>query len=134
MMEDFDPNFIRNTKPYIPSSLSAIYDFLATMLGEAPTFIDKTGFYPEQNIDTRFSQLTEAFGGVRNKLGEERYERLMSLSGRVKDLFLADPHDDNGKTLEGCKLIWEMEGIIRDVRKGRVKAELKDDEGEVTGD
>lgn len=133
-MEDSGYDYPRNAGHYIPSSLSAIHDFLATLLGGAPTFIDKTGFYPDQNIDTRFHQLVEAFGKVRSKLGEERYERLMELSAQTKALFLADPNDDNGKTLEGCKLIWEIEDIIQDARKRRVKAKLKDDEGEVTGD
>ena len=131
-----DPNAIpyRSRGRYVPKSLSEIYDYLASMLGGAPTFVDDTGFYPDQNIDTEFAVLISAFDNVRGKLGEERYVKLIDLAARTKALFLADPNDDNGKTLEGCKLIWEIEDIIQDVRKHRVKVKLKDDEGEVTGD
>ncbi|HSX56761.1 MAG TPA: hypothetical protein VLG14_15755 [Sphingomonas sp.] len=133
-MNDTIDNPYYNPEPYVPASLSEIYDFLAVLLGGAPTFVDETGFYPERNIDTRFHQLTEAFAKVRKKLGEDRYAKLIDLAARAKALFVADPNDDNGKTLEGCKLIWEIEDIIQDARKRRVKAKLKDDEGEVTGD
>ncbi len=133
-MNNSGSNPYYNPEPYVPETLSEINDFLAVLLGGAPTFVDETGFYPKQNIDTRFQQLTEAFSRVRKKLGEERYAKLIDLAARTKALFLADPNDDNGKTLEGCKLIWEIEDIIQDARQNRVKAKLKDDEGEVSGD
>lgn len=131
-----DPNAIphRNHARYVPNSLSEIYDYLAGTLGDAPKFVDSTGFFPDRSIDTEFDVLIAAFNNVRGKLGEERYAKLIDLAARTKALFLADPNDDNGKTLEGCKLIWEIEDIIQDARKRRVKAKLKDDEGEVTGD
>ena len=134
MMSDSYANPYYNPEPYVPETLSEINDFLAGLIGGAPTFVDDTGFFPNRNIDTQFAVLIAAFGKVRGKLGEERYAKLIDLSARTKALFLADPNDDNGKTLEGCKLIWEIEDIIRDARKRRVKAELKDDEGKVTGD
>jgi hypothetical protein len=127
-------NSLHNPEPYIPATLSEIYDYLAGTLGGAPRFIDDTGVFPEKNIDTEFNVLVAAFDAMRGKLGEERYAKLIDLSARTKALFEADPNDDNGKTLEGCKLIWEMEDIIQDVRKRRVDAKLKDDEGAVSGD
>ena len=131
-----DPNAIpyRSHARYVPKSLSEIYDYLAGTLGGAPKFVDDTGFFPDRSIDTEFDVLIAAFDNVRGKLGEERHAKLIDLAARTKALFLADPNDDNGKTLEGCKLIWEIEDIIQDARKRRVKDKLKDDEGEVTGD
>lgn len=131
-----DPNAIpyRIHARYVPQSLSEIYDYLAGTLGGAPKFVDDTGFFPDRNIDTEFAVLVAAFDKARGKLGEERYAKLIDLATKTKALFLADPNDDNGKALEGCKLIWEIEDIIQDARKHRVKAKLKDDEGEVSGD
>lgn len=133
-MSEIDENKFIKRAPYTPVTLSEIYDYLAGTLGRSPTFVDETDFYSIGGIDTEFSVLANAFGNVRRKLGEERYAKLIELAARAKALFLADPNNDNGKTLEGCKLIWEMEEIIQDARKRRVKAKLKDDEGQVTGD
>lgn len=124
----------RNHESYIPASLSEIYDFLASLLGGAPTFVDDTGFDPNQNIDTEFAVLVAAFDKVRRKLGEDRYVKLIELSAQAKGLFASDPNDENGKTRQGYRVIHEIEGIIQDARQRRVKAKLKDDEGEVTGD
>ncbi|MCP3732971.1 hypothetical protein M9978_21375 [Sphingomonas sp. MG17] len=133
-MSDLPPNPFRNDDPYIPATLSEIQDYLAGTLGGAPKFIDDTGAFPDKNIDTEFNVLVAAFDTIRGKLGEKRYVKLIDLSARTKALFEADPNDDNGKTLEGCKLIWEMEDIIQDARQRRVDAKLQDDEGEITGD
>lgn len=123
-----------NPQPYLPASLSEIYDLLALLVLEAPTFIDETGHFPEQNIDTVFTMLTRGFGQVRKKLGEERYAKLNDLAAQAKVLFAEDPDESNGKTDQGRDLLFEIEDIIQDARKRRVKAKLKDDEGEVTGD
>lgn len=133
-MSEINENPYLKREPYVPATLSEIYDYLAGTLGRAPTFIDETDFYSSGGIDTEFSVLVSAFGNARLKLGEDRYAKLIELAARTKALFLADPNDDNGKTVEGCKLIWEMENIIQDARKHRVKAKFGDDEGKVTGD
>lgn len=125
-------SFYTNLDPYIPASLSEIYDMLASVRGGAPTFIDPD--FPERDIDSEFQILDESFGVVRKKLGEERYARLIDLSARTKASFAADPDGTNGKTNEGHKLLTEIEDIIQEVRSRRVKARLKDEEGEVTGD
>lgn len=128
------PNSYFSPNPYIPSSLSEIYDLLGAMVLDAPTFIDKCGDFPDRNIDSRFHQLTESYGLMRKKIGEERYAGLIDLATRAKALFAADPEDTNGKTDQGYKLLFEMERIIQDVRNYRSSAKLLDDEGEVTGD
>ncbi|MEG3179138.1 hypothetical protein [Sphingomonas sp. LT1P40] len=133
-MSDSNVNSYHNPEPYIPESLSEIHDFLAGLIGGAPTFVDDTGFYPNQSIDTEFAVLLAAFDKVREKLDEDRYARLVDLAARAKALFEADPDESNGKTLEGCKLIWEIEEIVQDARKRRVEEKLKDDEGRTSGD
>ncbi|WP_445191344.1 hypothetical protein ACT009_12195 [Sphingomonas sp. Tas61C01] len=123
-----------NPEPYIPASLSEIYDLLASLIGGAPTFIDDTGTFSDRNIDTRFHQLTEGFAKVRNKVGEEQYGRLIELAAQAKALFADDPEDQNGKTDQGIALIYAIEDIIQAARKRRVKAKEKDEDGDVSGD
>ena len=130
------PNMRTHNKhaPYIPASLSEIYDLLASLIGGAPTFIDKIGVFPDRNIDSEFHVLTEGFAKVRKKVGEERYGKLMELAARAKALFAEDPEDNNGKTDEGIALLYEIEAIVQAARKRRVKAGSKDEDGEVSGD
>lgn len=133
MNEQFFSSY-RNQQPYVAKSLSEIYDLLSAFIGDAPRMEDRLDHFSYYNIDTRFDQLVQSFGVVRKKLGEERYARLVDLAARTKALYLEDPEDTNGKTMEGIKLVWEMEEVIQDARKRRVKAKLPDDDGEVTGD
>jgi hypothetical protein len=128
------PNPYFNPKPYIPASLSEINDQLGSMILHAPTFFDRTLVFPERNIDSEFDTLVKGFDIVRKKLGEERYAALIGLAARAKALFAADQEDTNGKTDEGRALLFEIEDILRDARRSRVKAKLPDDEGEITGD
>lgn len=123
-----------NPNPYIPQTLSEIDDLIGSMWLGAPTFVDETGYFPEDNIDTTFLELVESFGVVREKLGEERYAKLIDLAAQMKALFAADPEDKNGKSDEGRKQLSEIEDLINEVRSRRVKAQLKDDDGEITGD
>ncbi|WP_419828036.1 hypothetical protein [Sphingomonas sp.] len=63
------------------------------MLG-APTFIDKTGYFP-LSIDTEFQALNDGLEAIRSRLGEERYRTLAAMSQRMRALFEGDPegHD-----------------------------------------
>lgn len=119
---------------YIPASLSEIYDQLGSMMSHAPTFKDRTGVFPDLDIHTEFRRLTESFAVVRSKLGEERYAALIDLAARAKALFAADPDDSNGKTDEGYTLLFQIEDLIQEARRRRVKQKLPDEDGEVTGD
>jgi hypothetical protein len=123
-----------NRKPYIPVTLSELNDLLGSMILFAPTFVDPGGDFPEQNIDTRFHQLFEGAAVVRKKLGEERYASLIDLATRAKQLFADDQDDTNGKTDQGRALLFEIEDLLSDARRARVKARLADDDGEVSGD
>lgn len=123
-----------NPDPYVPASLSEIYDLLGSMLLWAPTFVSDPDAVFEENIDTEFQALTGGFGKVRKKLGEERYAKLMELAGQAKALFADDPDDDNGKSDQGRELLYEIEELIQATRSRRKAAKLEDDEGEISGD
>ena len=88
---------------------------------DAPTFIDKTGDFPGQNIDTEFYALKEGFKAVRKKLGDERYERLVEMADRAKAHFLADPEDKTEDALAGRELFVEMENVLKEVWGRRKK-------------
>ena len=117
----------RNQDPYIPSSFGEINDLLGSMILWAPTFIDETGYFPDRNIDSRFFQLTEAFGAVRRKLGEEQYDLLLRLAVRAKAFFVDDQDDINGKADEGRALLHKMEDVLRDARSKRGGGDASND-------
>jgi hypothetical protein len=85
------------------------------MLVSAPKFLDKTGWLPFLNLDYVFQQLDEGLSHNRRTLGEERYHELMRMSDRMRALFEADPEDKTGETMKGCKIIHEMEDMLRQV-------------------
>jgi len=120
----------------IPQDLSEIWDLLGSMVLSAPTFESK--LFPERNLETEFSTLTSGFERVRSQFGEERYALLLSLASQAKELFAADPDDANGEADRGRAALFEIEKVVQEVRRARktsrVKAKLKDEEGEVTGD
>jgi hypothetical protein len=61
---------------YVPQDIGKLLDYLGHMLLAAPTFKDKTGYLPRENIDTTFSSLNEDLLVVRKQLGEERHAAL----------------------------------------------------------
>lgn len=124
----------QNDTPYIPQTLSEIWDLLGSMWLSAPTFVDYAGDFPERGINTEFQILIESFGMVRAKLGDQRYAKLIDLAVQAKARFAADPDDKTGESDVGRKLLSEIEDIIREVRTDRVMAKLKDEDGEITGD
>jgi hypothetical protein len=103
-------------RPYIPQNVGELADKLGSMMLSAPTFKDKTGYFP-QNIDTEFFALNEGLRAVRKKLGEERYTALKALSDKMRALFEADPEDKTGETQAGREIIYEMEDILRSKRQ-----------------
>src|SRR5579871_4483036 len=95
-------------RPYIPQTLGELMDHVMSMMLGAPTFIDKTGYFPQMNLDTEFFALNEGLLAVRKKLGEERYATLKVLSDKMRALFEADPEDKTGDTQAGRQIIHEM--------------------------
>jgi hypothetical protein len=104
-------------KMYIPSNTQELLELVVSMLSSAPKFIDVTGYFPYQNLDYVFRQLYEGLSLNRQTLGEERYQELMRMSDQTRALFEADPEDKTGDTLKGCKIIHQMEDILRQVRR-----------------
>ena len=100
-------------RPYIPQTIGELMDQIGSMMLGAPTFKDKTGYFPQMNIDTEFFALNEGLRAVRKKLGEERYATLRARSDRMRALFEADPEDTTCDTQAGREIIHEMEDILR---------------------
>ena len=94
-------------------------DLLASMTLGAPKFKDKTGYFPQRNLDTEFFALNEGLLAVRKKLGDERYATLRALSDEMRALFEADPEDKTGDTQAGREIIHEMEDILRSTARRR---------------
>src|ERR1700679_2217860 len=103
---------MRNLQPYIPQTIGSVMDKLGFIMLSSPTFADKTGHFPEQNVETTFYALNEGLKRLRSKLGEEVYQRIMEMSDQMRAYFEADPEDKTGETTKGRKLILEMEDLL----------------------
>lgn len=103
--------------PYVPQSVGKLLDYLSHMMLASPTFKDKTGYLPRENIDTTFVSLNAGLQAIRKKLGEERYAALRAMSDRMRALFEADPDDKTGDARTGRKIVREMEEILTSVAK-----------------
>jgi hypothetical protein len=99
-------------KPHIPDSPSELIDLLAMMVLESPSLNDKTGYFPEQNIETVFYALIEGLKINRSKLGEELYLQLRAMSDQMRIHFEADPENKTDETLKGRDIIYQMEALI----------------------
>ena len=104
-------------KPHIPQNIGELLDQVGSMMLGAPNFEDRTGYFPQMNIETEFFALNEGLKAVRKKLGEERYAALSALSDKMRALFEADPEDKTGDTQAGREIIHEMEDILRNKRR-----------------
>ena len=102
----------RKFRPYIAQSLGDLLDQMGFMMLSSPTFLDTTGYFPEQNIETAFYTLNEGLRRLRPELGNDLYQRFIEMSDQMRAYFEADPNDENGKTAEGQKLVLEMERMI----------------------
>ncbi len=100
-------------RPYIPSNIDDLLDLVGSMMLSSPTFVDRTGYFPERNIETVFGALREGFQIAREELGEECYQKLVELSNRMRAYFEADPEQKTGDTLKGRELILDMEDLIK---------------------
>jgi len=104
---------MRNLQPYIPKGIGGVMDTLASVMLGSPTFKDKTGHFPEQNVETTFYSLNEGLKLLRPKLGDELYQRVMEMSHQMRAYFEADPEDKTGEANKGRKLILEMEDLLK---------------------
>jgi hypothetical protein len=97
---------------YIPQSADEIVDFLGTIMIYSPTFIDKSGFFADRNIDTVFRTLNAGLAKIREELGLDLYPRLSDMSDRMRTYFEADPEDKTDSSLKGRALIDEMSDLL----------------------
>jgi hypothetical protein len=102
----------RSFRPYIPQSVGDLLDQMGFMMLSSPTFLDKTGYFPEQNLETAFYELNEGLQQLRPKLGDELYRRFVEMSDQMRAYFEADPEDKTGDSKKGRALIREMEELI----------------------
>jgi hypothetical protein len=100
-------------EPRVPKGTSEIIDLLGMMMLKSPTFVDTTGYFPGRNVETIFHSLNEGLRLIREKLGEERYLRLIEMSDRMRAHFEADPEDKTDDTLKGRAIIREMEVLLK---------------------
>ena len=104
-------------KPYVPKSVGELLDYLAHMMLAAPTFKDKTGYLPEENVETSFTALNGGLLAIRPKIGEQRYTTLKAMSDDMRALFELDPENKTGATRAGRAIIREMEDILTGIAK-----------------
>jgi len=98
---------------FVPKNISELTDYLGFMMLNAPKFIDDTGHFPQQNIETVFSALNAAIRGLRTKLGQERFDRLLGMSDQMRSHFKSDPDEETGSASKGRQIILEMKELIR---------------------
>jgi hypothetical protein len=82
---------MRPYKPYICQTIGEFNDKLGWMMLNAPTFKDRTGYFPDRDIENTFEGFNESLDNLRGKLGEERYAVMREMSDRMRALFEADP-------------------------------------------
>ena len=104
---------MRPYNPYIPKSIGEIMDLLGSMMLSSPTFIDKSGYFPDRDINTTFFALNESLKLIRKKVGEENYLALVALSAKMRAHFEADPEDKTEDGIAGRDCILEMEDILK---------------------
>ncbi len=103
----------RPYKPYVSQTIGELNEKLGWMMLNAPTFKDRTGYFPERSIDTAFWALNEGLDTLRSKLGEERYAKMREMSDQMRALFESDPDSKNGGSKAGRMTIYEMELMLR---------------------
>jgi hypothetical protein len=104
---------MKNLKPYIPSTISELIDMLGMMILSSPKFLDRTGYFPERNIDTVFSDFHESLRLLRGRLGEVLYLKLKEMTEQMKAHFESDPEDKTDDSLKGRAIIEDMIDILK---------------------
>jgi hypothetical protein len=115
---------MKPAKIRVPQDISELLEVTSSMLISAPKFLDRIGYFPWRNLDYVFQELHEGLNHNRSALGEERYHDLMRMSDQMRALFEADPEDKTGETLQGCKIIHEMEDILQQARRRGQRAKM----------
>jgi hypothetical protein len=119
-------------RPHIPTSFGDLLDKMTFMLLCSPTFIDNSGYFPGQNVETSFYALNEGLRRLRPQLGEELFQRLMAMSDQMRAYFEADPEQTTGQARKGKDLVYDMEELIK-ARWAEVRAAQKRARGRASG-
>ena len=108
---------MRPANMHVPKDIQEVLVLLSWILLKSPKFVDKTGHFPFRNVNYVFQQLNGGLGNIRPTLGEERYQELTQMSDRMRALFEADPENTTGETRKGRDIVYEMEDILKQVRR-----------------
>ena len=100
-------------KPYISTNIGDVRELLETMIVNSPTFVDRSGYFPEKNMNTTFHCLNEGLQVIRKRIGEDLYLKLREMSDRMRAHFEADPEDKTDDSLKGRDIIEEMENLLK---------------------
>ncbi len=103
----------RPYKPYICQTVGELNDKLGWMMLNAPTFKDRTGYFPDRNIENTFQGFNESLDTLRGKLGEERHAKMREMSDQMRALLESDPESKTGGSKAGRQIIHEMELLLR---------------------
>jgi hypothetical protein len=78
----------------------------------SPTFLDRTGYFPEMNLKTTFQGFNEGLLNVRADLGEALFKEFVQMSDQMRACFEADPEDVTGETRRGKNIARKMEVML----------------------
>ena len=112
---------VRPYKPYICQTIGELNDKLGWMMLNAPTFKDKTGYFPDRDIENTFTGFNQSLDTLRGKLSEERYAKMREMSDQMRVLFESDPEGTNGGAKAGCMIVHEMSLMLRRKRADQPK-------------
>jgi hypothetical protein len=103
----------------IYDDIEDIRTFLCWMVLAGPTFIDQSGYFPGRDMDKVFFGLNESLKRIRNKVGDERYQKLADMSRRMRAHFEADPEDKTDDAIKGRELIEDMRDLLKAAKPKR---------------
>jgi hypothetical protein len=98
----------------VSQQIGETLDRLGMMTLYAPTFVDRTGYFPSQNLDSTFRKLNEDIVRLRPALGDDLANKLGEMSKRMRQLFAADPEDRTGEATQGRAIIREMVDLLEE--------------------
>jgi hypothetical protein len=90
---------------FVPKTLGQLYDLLSAMSISGPDL--RSLMFPEQNIESCFSQVLDGLDQVSNKLGPVGYERLRVAAETAQSLYKSNGYR------EGVNLLQHMAEYIR---------------------
>ena len=112
-------NSYYNSEPYVPKGMGELRDLLASMILGAPNFRDKSGYFPDRGAESEFFALNEALKRIRDKIGEDNYQKAIELSARARVHFAADPEDKSDDGIKGRDCLLDIETILKSARPRR---------------